>query len=67
MALERRFTEPLQVVETPAMVGRIQRLADVRRVSKAQVVREILAGGIAAAERDAGIDPDRAETLAHSQ
>lgn len=66
MAIERRFTEPLQVVETPEMVGRIERLATERKVSKAQIVRELLAAGIDDAERAAGIDPDATEPLAHA-
>ena len=66
MAIERRYTEPLQVVETPAMVGRIERLSDKRKVSKAQVVRELLAAGIDDAERAAGIVSDTQEAVAHT-
>lgn len=66
MAIERRYTEPLQVVDTPEMVARITRISDRRKVSKALVVRELIAAGIDDAERAAGIAPDAPEALAHS-
>lgn len=58
MALERQYTEPMQWVDTPEMKDRVERLHTVRRVSRAQVIRELVASGIDAAEREAGIAPD---------
>lgn len=46
MAVEAKYTDPLQVVETPEMRGRIKAIADREKISQAQVIREILAGGI---------------------
>lgn len=70
MAIERRYTEPLQVVDTPQQVARITRIADTRKVSKAQVVREMIEAGIDEAERTAGIEPgdplDTPEPVAHA-
>lgn len=63
MAIERRYTEPLQVVDTPEKVARIERLATVRKVSKAAIVRELTDAGIEEAERAAGIDPGSAVDL----
>lgn len=65
MALERRFTDPLQVVETPIMLERIQHVSDVRKVSRAHVIREMIAAEIVGQEAAAGIEDgqDRAERV----
>lgn len=55
MAIERQYTDPLQVVDTPVMAERLTHVADVRKVSRARVIRELLAAGIAQAEQAAGI------------
>lgn len=46
MAVEAKYTAPLQVVETPEMRDRIKAVADAERVSQAQVIREMLAYSI---------------------
>lgn len=46
MAVEAKYTQPLQVVETPEMRDRIKAVADAEHISQAQVIREILAHGI---------------------
>lgn len=46
MAVEAKYTQPLQVVETPQMRERITVIADREKISQAQVIREILARGI---------------------
>lgn len=50
MAVKARYTAPIQVVETPEMRDRIKALADAENISQAQVIREILALGIARRE-----------------
>lgn len=46
MAVEAKYTAPLQVVETKEMRDRIIAIAEREKVSQAQVIREILAAGI---------------------
>lgn len=46
MAVQARYTAPIQVVETPAMRDRIMAIADREGISQAQVIREILTAGI---------------------
>jgi len=67
MALEAKYTEIMQWVDTPEMKSRIDRLHTVRKVSRAQVVRELVAGGIDEAERAAGIAADRPDEVATAQ
>jgi hypothetical protein len=50
MAVEAKYTQPLQVVETSEMRGRIIDIAEREKISQAQVIREILADGIEARE-----------------
>jgi hypothetical protein len=50
MAVEAKYTQPLQVVETAEMRGRIIDIAEREKISQAQVIREILADGIEARE-----------------
>lgn len=50
MAVQARYTAPIQVVETPQMRDRICAIADREGISQAQVIREILASGIDARE-----------------
>lgn len=50
MAVEAKYTQPLQVVETPEMRDRIVAIAEAEKISQAQVIREILAAGIEARE-----------------
>lgn len=51
MAVEAKFTAPLQVVETEEMRARIKAISDAEKVSQAQVIRDILAAGIEAREQ----------------
>lgn len=51
MAVEAKYTAPLQVVETRAMRDRIVAIAEREKISQAQVIRDILAEGIEARER----------------
>lgn len=51
MAVQAKYTAPLQVVETAEMRGRITAIADREDISQAQVIREILAAGIEAREQ----------------
>lgn len=77
MAIERTYTEPMQLVHTPVAVERIKHLSDIRRVSKAAIVREFVDAQIEEAERRAGIADgeeraervvrDAEERLAHTQ
>jgi hypothetical protein len=46
MAVEARYTAPLQVVETPEMRERIKAISDRERISQAQVARELHEHGI---------------------
>jgi hypothetical protein len=50
MAVTAKYEAPLQVVETAEMRGRIVAISDAEKISQAQVIREILADGIAARE-----------------
>lgn len=50
MAVEAKYTQPLQVVETPEMRDRIVAIAKAEKISQAQVIREILAAGIGTRE-----------------
>lgn len=50
MAVQARYTAPIQVVETKAMRDRIVTIADREGISQAQVIREILAAGISQRE-----------------
>lgn len=43
MAVTKKFTQPLQVVETQETRDRIQAIADREGVSQAQVIRELVA------------------------
>lgn len=51
MAVEAKYTAPLQVVETEEMRARIVAIATTEKISQAQVIREILADGIDERER----------------
>lgn len=51
MAVEAKYTAPLQVVETPEMRDRIKAIADAERISQAQVARELHEMAIAERER----------------
>ncbi len=46
MAVEAKYTQPLQVVETPLMRERITAIADREKISQAQVIRELIAAAI---------------------
>lgn len=50
MAVQARYTAPIQVVETPLTRDRIVKIADREGISQAQVIREIIAAGIDARE-----------------
>lgn len=50
MAVQAKYTAPLQVVETRDMRDRIMAIADDEEISQAQVIRDILAAGIDARE-----------------
>lgn len=50
MAQKKKYTTPLQIVVTPEMSDRIEKMADVEDVSKAKIVRDILEAGIDARE-----------------
>lgn len=50
MAIQAKYTAPLQVVETQQMRDRIAAISDGENISQAQVIREILAYGIEARE-----------------
>lgn len=41
-----KFTDPLQVVETPAMRARIVKIAEAEGISQAEVCRDLNAYGI---------------------
>lgn len=49
--LTARYTKPIQVVETPAMVSRIKAIADAEGVSFASVLRDLNRAGIEWRER----------------
>lgn len=51
MAVEAKYTAPLQVVETRETRDRIIAIADAEKISQAQVIRDIIAAGIAERER----------------
>lgn len=44
MAIEAKYTHPLQVVETEQMRNAIKGIADAEHVSQAAVIRDILDG-----------------------
>lgn len=46
MAVEAKFTAPLQVVETREVRDRITAISDAEKISQAQVIRDILAHGL---------------------
>lgn len=50
MAVKKKFTQPLQVVETEEMRDRINTIAEAENISQAQVIRELIAAGIEARE-----------------
>lgn len=50
MAVQARYTAPIQVVETPETRDRIVVIAEREGISQAQVIREIIAAGLAARE-----------------
>lgn len=52
VAVEAKYTAPLQVVETEEMRDRIRAIADGEKISQAQVIREILAAGIVVREQE---------------
>lgn len=52
MAVEAKFTAPLQVVETPETRDRITAIAEAEKISQAQVIRDIIAHGIEWRERE---------------
>lgn len=48
MAIERRYTgQPLQVDHTPETLSRIEDIANVEKVAKAAVVRDMIDAGLA--------------------
>lgn len=51
MAVEAKYTAPLQVVETPEVRERITAIADREKISQAQVIRELIAAGLPERER----------------
>lgn len=51
MAVQAKFTAPIQVVETREMRDRIVAIAEREEISQAQVIREIIAAGIEAREQ----------------
>lgn len=51
MAVEAKYTAPIQVVETEEIRARIKAIADAEHISQAQVIREIIAAGIDERER----------------
>lgn len=51
MAIRAKYTQPLQVVETPETRDRIKAIADREGVSQAQVIREIIAAGLPEREK----------------
>jgi hypothetical protein len=55
VAIEAKYTHPLQVVETEEMRDRIKAVADREKISQAQVIRDILAAGIEAREAAGGV------------
>jgi len=61
MAQTRRFTEQLVIITDEPMATRIRAMAEVYRISEAQVMRDMLAAGSDAVRRryarDAGADP----------
>lgn len=50
MAVEARYTAPLQVVETREKRDRIVAIAEAEKISQAQVIREIIEAGLEARE-----------------
>ena len=46
MAIEAKYKQPLQVVATEQMHERIKTIADREKISRAQVIREILEAGL---------------------
>lgn len=51
VAVEAKYTAPLQVVATPVLRDRVKTIADAEHISQAQVMREILEAGIDDRER----------------
>jgi predicted DNA-binding protein len=51
MAVEAKYTAPLQVVETRETRDRIIAIAEREKISQAQVIREIIAAGLEAREQ----------------
>jgi predicted DNA-binding protein len=47
VAIEARYTHPIQVVETEETRDRIKAIADREKISQAQVIRELVAAGLA--------------------
>lgn len=41
MAVKAKYTQPLQVVETPEMRARIEAISDAENISQAQVIRDM--------------------------
>lgn len=53
--IEKKYTQPLQVVATPEMRDRVKAIADRRRISQAAVIREALEVGLPELERQDGV------------
>lgn len=51
MAVTAKYTAPLQVVETEETRERIKDIAEREKISQAQVIREIIAAGLADREQ----------------
>ena len=51
MAVQGRYTDPLQVSETPETRERITKIADDEGISQAQVIRDIIDHGLSWRER----------------
>lgn len=50
MAIEKKYSAPLQVVETPETRDRIKVISDREKISQAQVIRELVAAALPARE-----------------
>jgi predicted DNA-binding protein len=46
MAVKKKFTQPLQVVETEETRDRITAIAEAEEISQAQVIRELIHAGL---------------------
>lgn len=50
MAVQAKYTQPLQVVATPEQRARVKRIADREGISQAQVIRDLIDTGLPARE-----------------